>query len=157
MLETLVYPIFTEILLILLGLIVLAMDLMMPREEHRNLAWITALGMGLIIPLSLIAKPGDQGMLAWGGMISQDWLSFTFKMLFLFGAGITALLAMDFGELGKRGEFYILLIASTIGMSFAASSADLIMLYLSIEMISIPLYILAGFFVDDHKSAEFGF
>lgn len=151
------HPILTETLLILLGLIVLGIDLTLPKGKHRLLGWVTAFGMGLIIPLSLIARPGEQGILAFGGMVSQDWLSFTFKILFLFGAGLTALLAMDYGELGSRGEFYILLIASTIGMSFAASSADLIMLYLSIEMISIPLYVLAGFFVNDKKSVESGF
>ncbi len=86
-----------------------------------------------------------------------DWLSFTFKMLFIFGAGVTALLAMDYKELGERGEFYVLMIASTIGMCFMASSTDLVMVYLAIETVSIPMYILAGFFVDDQKSTESGF
>ena len=60
---------------------------------------------------------------------------------------MTALLAMDYQELGERGEFYVLMIASTIGMAFMASATDLVMLYLAIETVSIPLYILAGFFV----------
>ena len=47
--------------------------------------------------------------------------------------------------LRERGEFYLLLLISTLGMSLMASSADLIMLYLAIETTSIPLYVLAGF------------
>jgi NADH-quinone oxidoreductase subunit N len=146
-----------EILLLLLGLVILVLDLVISREKHRNLGWVTAVGMGFVILLSLVARPGEQGKLAWGGMISYDWLSFTFKMLFIFGAGITALLAMDINELGTRGEFYLLMIASTIGMAFMASATDLIMLYLAIETVSIPLYILAGFFIMDTKSTESGF
>jgi NADH-quinone oxidoreductase subunit N len=152
-----IFPILPEILLLILGMIVLVLDLVIPKERDRSLGWITAVGMGLIILISLTARPGEQGVLVWGGMISFDWLSYTFKMLFIFGAGITALLAMDFNELGSRGEFYLLMIASTIGMSFMASAADLVMLYLSIETVSIPLYILAGFFVRDTKSTESGF
>ena len=49
------------------------------------------------------------------------------------------------------------MIASTIGMAFMASATDLVMLYLAIETVSIPLYILAGFFVQDTKSTESGF
>ncbi len=79
------------------------------------------------------------------------------KLLVIFGAGVTALFAMDYEELGGRGEFYLLMIASTIGMAFMVSAGDLVMLYLAIESVSIPLYILAGFFVRDAKSTESGF
>ncbi|MCC7130964.1 MAG: NADH-quinone oxidoreductase subunit N [Anaerolineae bacterium] len=150
-------PILPQILLLILGLVVLALQMILPKSQHRNLGWVTAVGMGLVILFSLPARPGTETRLAWGGMISYDWLSFTFQMLFIFAAGITALLAMDLEELGARGEFYVLMIASTIGMSFMASAADLVMLYLSIETVSIPLYVLAGFFVFDNKSTEAGF
>jgi len=151
------YPILPEVLLLALGLIILALDLILPKEKHRNLGWVTAAGLGLVLLLSLIARPAAAPKLVWGGMISYDWMSFTFKMLFIFGAGITALMAIDFDELGARGEFYVLMIVSTIGMCFMASATDLVMLYLAIETVSIPLYILAGFFVRDPKSTESGF
>lgn len=150
-------PILPEILLLILAMIVLALDLILSKQQHRNLGWITALGAGVILLVSIFASPGAEGKLFWGGMLRHDWLSFTFKMLFIFGAGITALLAMDFKGLGDRGEFYVLMLASTIGMNFMASAADLIMLYLAIETTSIPLYILAGFFGGEEKSTEAGF
>lgn len=153
----LLFPILPEILLLIVGFVVLALELVLPKSQHRNLGWVTAVGMGLVILFSLPARPGTDPQLVWGNMISYDWLSFTFKMIFIFGAGITALLAMDYKELGGRGEFYILMIVSTIGMSFMASAADLVMLYLAIETVSIPLYILAGFFTRDQKSTEAGF
>ncbi len=128
---------------------ILVLDLVLPKEQRRNLGWVTAVGMGLVILLSWPARPVNGSTLVWGGMISHDWLSYTLKLLVIFGAGITALFAMDYEELGGRGEFYLLMIASTIGMAFMASAADLVMLYLAIESVSIPLYILAGFFVRD--------
>ena len=150
-------PILPEILLLLLGTLVLVLDLVLPKEQRRNLGWVTAAGMGLVILLSWPARPVHGSALVWGGMISHDWLSYSLKLLVVFGAGITALFAMDYEELGGRGEFYVLMIASTIGMAFMASAADLVMLYLAIESVSIPLYILAGFFVRDAKSTESGF
>jgi NADH-quinone oxidoreductase subunit N len=90
-------------------------------------------------------------------MIRFDWLGFFFKILFMFAAAVTALLLMDHEKAGHRGEAYLLLLASLLGMNLMAVSADLIMLYLSIETASIPLYILAGFLLTDDRSTEAGF
>lgn len=150
-------PILPEILLLVLAILILILELIIPREQHRNLGWVTATGSALIMLGSLAAWPQGEAQLMWGGMLRYDWLSFVFKMIFIFGVGITALFAMDYKELGHRGEFYVLMIISSIGMIFMASAADLIMLYLAIETTSIPLYILAGFFLKDKKSTEAGF
>jgi len=150
-------PILPELLLLGLGVVVLVLDLILAPEQSRALAWVTAVGTVLAILFSMFALPTSQTKLNWGGMISYDWLSFSFKMIFIFGAGVTALLAKDYEDLGSRGEFYILMIASTIGMCFMASAADIIMLYLAIETTSTPLYILAGFLKKDDKSTEAGF
>lgn len=150
-------PILPEILLLVLGAVVMVLDLLVPKEQKRNLGWVTMVGAGLVILFSLPAIPAGEPELVWGGMVRHDWLGFTFKMLFLFGLGITALFSMEIKKLGDRGDFYLLLIISTIGMCFMASAADLIMLYLAIETTSIPLYILAGFFTGEEKSTEAGF
>ena len=64
---------------------------------------------------------------------------------------------MDQDKVGQRGEAYLLLLASLLGMDLMAASADLVMLYLSIETASIPLYILSGFLLADKRSTEAGF
>jgi len=156
--STMTFALLPELLLLVLAGFVLAFDLIWSNDRKRGLGWLTAGGLFLTLVLSLIfARPGDEAIFVWGGMLRYDWLGFTFKMLFIFGAVITALFAMDVEELGNRGEFYILMLVSTIGMSLMASSADLIMLYLAIETTSIPMYILAGFFKKDDKSTEAGF
>jgi NADH-quinone oxidoreductase subunit N len=75
----------------------------------------------------------------------------------MFAAAITALFAMEMKGVGQKGEFYVLMLISTLGMSLMASAADIIMLYLAIETTSIPMYILAGFMTRDDKSTESGF
>ncbi|HEY61420.1 MAG TPA: NADH-quinone oxidoreductase subunit N [Anaerolineae bacterium] len=155
---SMILAILPEIMLFILAGFVFVFDLVWDDSQRRNLGWISAGGFSLIIMISLmLGTPGSDSGLVWGGMLRHDWLGFAFKMLFLFGATITALFAMDVEDLGKKGEFYLLLIFSTLGMTLMASSSNLIMLYLSIEATSLPLYILAGFFKDDDKSTEAGF
>ncbi len=147
-----------EILLLVLAGFIFVFDLIWDGEKRRNLGWLAAGGFVAIILLSMaVATPDAEGLSLWGGMIRYDWMGFIFKMLFIFGAAITALFAMDVDGLGNKGEFYLLMIIATIGMALMASAGDLIMVYLAIETTSIPLYILSGFFRADDKSTEAGF
>jgi NADH-quinone oxidoreductase subunit N len=147
-----------EVLILVLAVLILIFDVTLSEKYRGNLGWITAGGLALILGTCLLfARPGSQPILVWGGMIRFDWLGFTFSMMFLFAASITALVSMDVPEVGKRGEYYLLMLVSTLGMCLMASSADLIMLYLAIETTSIPLYVLAGFVLRDDKSTESGF
>ncbi len=150
-------PILPQILLLVLGAIVLFLDIWLPREKQRLLGWVTATGMGIIMLIMIPGVPAPVSQPIWGGMVRWDWMSYTFSLLFLFGAAVTALLGMDYQGLGDRGEFYVLLIAATIGMMFMASAADLIMVYLAFESVSIPMYVLAGFLVRSEGSTESGF
>ncbi|HEX2978724.1 MAG TPA: NADH-quinone oxidoreductase subunit N, partial [Anaerolineaceae bacterium] len=154
---SMIWAIFPEIGLVVLALLVLIADLTLGEVRRRWLGWLTAAGLLIIFGVSFaVALPGEPRLI-WGGMLRQDLLSFLFQMIFLFGAGVTTLFAVDSDAIGKRGEFYILLLASTLGMNLMASASDLIMLFLAIEMTSIPLYALAGFLTKDYKSTESGF
>jgi len=147
-----------EILLLILIGIVLIIDAVWSEEKRASLGWLTFGGLCVVLAASLLfGMPVGSGQNEFGTMIRFDSFTFAFKLLFIFGAAITSLFAMDSTGLGRRGEFYVLMLVSTIGMCFMASSNDLIMLYLAIETTSIPLYILAGFLRTDTKSTESGF
>jgi NADH-quinone oxidoreductase subunit N len=155
--STLFASILPEILILLISLLVLVVEPFWKEEKRRNVGWLTAAGLLAAILISLIfARPGDP-VSTLGGMVRFDWLGFFFKMLFMFAGAATALLLMDNEKVGHRGEAYLLLLASLLGMNLMASSADLVMLYLAIETTSIPLYVLAGFMLGDDKSTEAGF
>ena len=155
--STMFASILPEILILTIGLLVLVVEPFWKEEQRRNVGWLTAVGLLAAMVISLIfARPGEP-ISTLGGMVRFDWLGFFFKMLFMFAGAATALLLMDNEKVGHRGEAYLLLLASLLGMNLMASAADLVMLYLAIETTSIPLYILAGFMLADDKSTEAGF
>src|SRR5215211_6659817 len=146
-----------EILILLISLLVFVVEPFWKEEKRRNVGWLTAIGLLAAMLISLIfARPAEPTS-TLGGMVRFDWLGFFFKMLFMFAGAATALLLMDNEKVGHRGEGYLLLLASLLGMNLMASSADLVMLYLAIETTSIPLYVLSGFMLADEKSTEAGF
>jgi NADH-quinone oxidoreductase subunit N len=153
---TMLLAILPEILLLVLSVLLMAVEPFWKEEKRRNSGWLTAGGLLATLVISLLfARPGaPQAVL--GGMVRFDWFGFFLKMLLLFSAGMTALLMMDHEKLGNRGEAYTLLLVTTIGMCLMVSSGDLVMLYLAIETTSIPLYVLAGFMLDDKASSEAG-
>ena len=154
---TMFLAILPEILLLVLGILLLIVEPFLIEEHRRNIGWLTSGGLLVIILISLFFARPSGPQTVFGGMLRFDWFGFFFKMLFLFSAAITALLLMDHEQVGRRGEAYILLLATTLGMDLMASSADLVMLYLSIETTSIPLYVLSGFMLSDEHSTEAGF
>ncbi len=146
-----------EILILVLAVILLCVEPFWKEDQRRNAGWLTSGGLFFILIVSLLfGQPGEPASV-FGGMIRFDWLGFFFKILFIFAAAVTALLLMDHEKAGQRGEAYLLLLASLLGMNLMAVSADLIMFYLAIETASIPLYILAGFLLADDRSTEAGF
>ncbi|MCC6297754.1 MAG: NADH-quinone oxidoreductase subunit N [Anaerolineales bacterium] len=155
--STMFASILPEILILVLGMLILIVEPFWKEEKRRNVGWLTAGGLIASIFISLLFAQPSEPTSALGGMIRFDWLGFFFKALFMFAGAMTALLMMDHERLGTRGEAYLLLLASLIGMNLMAVSADLVMLFLSIETASIPLYVLAGFMLADDKSTEAGF
>jgi NADH-quinone oxidoreductase subunit N len=146
-----------EILILVVGMLVLIVEPFWKEEQRRNVGWLTAGGLVVSMVISLLFGQPGQPVTTLGGMVRFDWLGFFFKQLFMFAGAATALLLMDNERVGRRGEAYLLLLASLIGMNLMAASADLVMLYLAIETTSIPLYVLSGFMLADAKSTEAGF
>src|SRR3990170_4897459 len=152
-----ILAILPEILLLLLAVVILAVDLILPKGRRGILGWLGAAGLAAILVAALFfSRPEAEQGLIFGGMLRHDWLAFTFKVVFLFSGAVACLLSLGVKEVHDRGEYYALLVFSTLGMTLMASAADLIMLYLSIESTSIPLYVLAGFIKRDEKSTESG-
>jgi NADH-quinone oxidoreductase subunit N len=146
-----------EISLVVLAAVILLVDLRISQKRKGILPWLTFFGLAIIFVLTvLFSRPSVPGPI-WGGMLRHDLLAFVFRLLFLFGAGVTTLFAIDWEDVGKRGEFYILLVLSTLGMTLMGAAGNLIMLFLAIETASVPLYVMAGFMTQDDKSTESGF
>src|SRR3990172_2592283 len=104
---TMILSILPEILLLVLGMLLLVVEPFWKGEDRRNAGWLTAGGLLAIMAVSLlVGRPGAPAIV-FGGMLRYDWLGFFFKMMFIFGAAMTALFMMDHEILGKRGESYV--------------------------------------------------
>ena len=145
------------ILLFALAVAMLILDLVWKPSRRRIMGWLAASGVVLILlaTLAFSQPPADEPMVL-GDMVRWDRLAFFFTMLILFAAAVTCLISVNVEGVGNRGDYYGLLLITSLGMVLMASSADLIMLFLAIETTSIPLYVLAGFLKADDKSTESG-
>ncbi len=129
-----------EIWLIVLSIVLLAVDAFTRKKGQLTVAWVAFAGLIFSFILTwLVNWPADTVQLVWGNLIILDGASFVFKLLFFLGAALTVLFSLDHEDLTNHGEFYVLLVISTLGMSLMASVNNLIMLYLAIETSSIPL------------------
>ena len=92
----------------------------------------------------------------FNSMLLDDQFSFYFKCIILFSTFSIVLVSNFSKELDDeyRVEYNVLLIIVLIGMFLMTSSVNLIMIYLSLELVSIPSYILAGILKNDKKSNE---
>ena len=146
-----------EILLVGLAGLIMLSDLVWPESRKRGLGILTSVGFGVILVVALVfSRPAADNPLIFGGMIRDDFVAFFFRIMFLFSGAVVALLSLDSPGVGRKGEYYAILVSAVLGMNFMAAAADLIMLYLSIETTSIALYLLAGYLRDEDKSAESG-
>ncbi|MDQ7024240.1 MAG: NADH-quinone oxidoreductase subunit N [Anaerolineae bacterium] len=147
-----------EIGLTILAMVILLVDSYRP-DAKSNIGYLAAIVMALLAITPFI--PGwspamGESSLKWGGMIRHDMLASIFKVMILFAGSITSLMAVKDSAVGQKGEFYLIITISTLGASLLAASADIVMLFVALETVSIPLYILAGFSHSDAGSAESG-
>jgi NADH-quinone oxidoreductase subunit N len=127
------------------GCLLLLADLWIPPGRKWLTAALAAVGLSLSLGITL-AQAGSYAV-GFNGMVEVDNFSVFLDVLFL-GSGLLAIaLAHDYIKRMEieRGEYYVLLLFSVAGMMVMAVAADLIMVFLSLELLSIPLYILAGF------------
>jgi len=143
--------IFPEILVTLLGLAILLLDLWSPPERRRQLGLLAAAGVGVLFIINFkdVAEP----VFAFGapgsstGMFVLDGLAFFFKQFFLLAAALVLLISVDFSDRFATGqsEFFALTLFALVGMLFAASANDFVLLFVSLELITVTFYVLTSF------------
>ena len=111
--------------------------------------------LAAMIPVITLAVDGSDRVM-FGGGFTVDAYSLVFQGFFLAAAYVSMLLSVDYIGDGDyyQGEFYVLLLTSLLGMMVMASSRDLISIFVALETISIPTFVLAGWRKHDPKSNE---
>src|ERR1041384_1636323 len=145
-----------ESVLTLAVVAMLVQDLFVRRSPRR----VESLTIGALVWLALTAvavwlTPWGNFSL-FGGLLQHDPLRTFFLWLFLAAGLLTILIVPRSGQVSpaRLGEFTALLFALMLGMFLMASATDLLMIYLSIEMVSLVSYVLTSFRRNDRKANE---
>ena len=147
-------PIFPEIFLFLWAILIFVVDFFLKEDKRKNLGYLSLLGILITIILLFFSAQGEM----FGKAYSYDSLSLFFKLVFLLSAFLAISVSIDFVAKFRafKGEFFGLILFSTVGMMLLSSARELIFLYVSLELVTIPLYVLAAYLKPDRKSAEAG-
>ena len=151
-----------EMLLVVFAAAIIILDLVVKNRESVAVAYLSLLGVGCVFGAVLFthASLGDNESISlFLGMIRLDRFAIFFKIILLLATAATILFSLRSEELDARlkGEYYALLLAVTLGMFLMASSTNLLMIFISLETVSLTSYILAGFLTHSPRSSEAAF
>jgi len=145
-----------EIILSATIVVVLVADLLFEDRQRWQTSRIATVGvLAALVPLLTLAADGTDRSLFGGGYVVDNY-ALAWKGFFLVAAYVTLLLSVDYVEEGDyyQGEFFFLLLTSVLGMTVMASARDLISIFVALETMSIPTFVLAGWRKHDTRSNE---
>jgi NADH-quinone oxidoreductase subunit N len=146
-----------EIAVALCGLAILLIDLWLPVEKRRQLGYFAAGAVALLLIGSFALNPAG-AQYAFNNSYVLDPLALYFKRFFLLTAFFVLLMSVDFADRIAVGlsEFYAIVLFALCGMLFAASANDFILVFVSLELITVSFYVLNSFQRQRVKSVEAG-
>ena len=147
-----------EIALVGAIVVVLLVDLFTPEGARGIVPQVAGIGLlAAMVPVVTLAVDGVDRVM-FGGAYAVDNFALVLKALFLLAGYVVVLLSTNYIAEGdyEEGEYYFLLLSSILGMTVMASARDLVSIFVALELLSIPAYMLAGWRRRDLKSNEAG-
>jgi len=144
-----------EIALAITAVLVIMLDLFVRQSVRKYVLPGVSLAGLIVACVFAVIMWGDNNPALFNNMLAADNFAMFFKLLFAGTAFLVILASADYASKFERfqGEYYALILLSTLGMTLMAAATDLISLYVSLELTSISLYVLVGF-LKDRKSTE---
>src|SRR3954462_5430842 len=145
-----------EVILTATIIVVLLVDLFTSDHDKWLTSAIAGLGfLGALVPILTLAIDGNTRSMFGGAYVVDDF-ALVMKAVFIIAGYVTVLLSSNYISEGDywEGEYYLLLVSSVLGMVVMASARDLITIFVALELLSIPAYMLAGWRKRDLKSNE---
>jgi len=149
-----VSPLGLEVALLGVMVAVFFVGLFGPRDDARRVGVLAVVGLLVLLGIALRTEPGPT---LFGGSFVQDELALFAKRLFLVATivGILGSLTLRAPAFARRAtEYYLMILASLLGMLVLVSARELVLLFVAFELMSIPLYILAGFQKREPEAVE---
>ncbi len=136
------------------ALLAMLLEPFLPEKRQElvgHISWI-----GLVVALYFASQQIGTKASTFGGMFIADDFSQFFNLIFILGAVLTIFTSIDYlkKKENNHGEFYPLVLFSTYGMMVMASTSNLLVMFLGLEIMSVALYVLAGFARTQLRSTE---
>jgi NADH-quinone oxidoreductase subunit N len=151
-----IISILPEILMVIFGLILLVIDVI---TKDENKAGVGYFGIAFIL-FTLVASIPSPGMKIFGFGNSLVWDGYSYAFFFVFAIAyvLSTLNSIDYlkKQNCNKGEFYLIMFFSIVGMMFMVSATELSVFYVGLETMAISMYILAGFNKANKASNEAG-
>lgn len=146
-----------ELVIALTLLIVLVFDLF-DSISKKVLGWMTIVGAAIALWVSIQMHLDGTVGIQFNQMFKVDNFSLFFNMIFLISTILVVLLSMSYLDRRdkKQGPYYLLILLATLGMMLMAAGNELIIVFLGLELMSLSLYVLAGYFRENPASSEAG-
>ncbi len=157
-----------ELILTVCACVALVLEVLLPKRQSRVVGYF-ALGGLALAAVSVLAEGSQFLFVARGGFapspltgfygtVRVDGFAVVFQLIFLLAAALTVAISLRYldeeGE--QRGEYYALVLFATVGMMFLSAGYDLIVLYISLELMALTFYVLVSYTKRDRRSNEAG-
>lgn len=148
------YYLLPQLVLATGSLLLMTLDVLLPRRWDKALAWFTLAVLGASAA-ALLTTDGVNATVA-RGLVAIDGFAFFFNMLFIAAAALTVAMSPRYltVEGVRPGEYYFLVLSATLGMMFMAGGIDLITIFIGLETMAVSFYILAGYIRPSRRSNE---
>ncbi len=145
-----------EIAVVVLGFLVVLIESFARTIDRRRLAYAGMLGLACVLLASFFVTPEAAGSTAMAGFYAADSLALFFKRFALVTTILVLIMMVDFGttsalpgrsadRFGALGEFFALPIFACAGLMWMASAVDFIMIFVSLELVTMAFYVLVAF------------
>ena len=143
-----------EIVLACCGMAILLAGVIVRGDNFRMACMLT---IGSLLLTAMLVVSGGQGIGYSGLFVADDYSAFI-KLLVLACVILAVVMSLDYNEHEnlRRFEFPVLMLFSTVGMMLMASATSLMTMYLGVELMALPTYVLAAFARDELRSSEAG-
>lgn len=145
-----------EVVLTATVVLLLVVDLFVGPAQKWVLSTLAGLGLlGALVPVITLAVDGTSRSL-FGGAFTVDKFALVMKGVFIITGYLTVLMSAHYVAEGDywEGEYYLLLVSSVLGMTVMSSARDLISIFVALELLAIPIYLLAGWRKRDLRGNE---
>ncbi|MBI1296341.1 NADH-quinone oxidoreductase subunit NuoN [bacterium] len=147
-----------EMVLTIAVLVVMIVDILPGRSTSSSgvLSILSLVGIGLALAASVFVWTQPDAI--YLGSATADSFAFGVRLVVLLAAAFGVLLSQNYiDRISKNiGEYYALILLATVGMMLMGSAIDLIIIFLALEIFSLAVYVLSGYYRENPRSTEAG-